>query len=95
LSRHFHEQNLPGAPDPRKQFFLDLQIWLEFLQQDGHDIILSLDANEVYNPDAQAKAHSLSYTPGKLTISNKHDGKLATLVFTCQLVLPLAIQHTY
>jgi len=94
LSRQFQEQNLTGIPNPRRQFILDLQAWIEFLLTDGQEIILSLDANEVYNPDVHTTAHSLSYHPGKLTTSDRHDGKLATFISTCQLILPLAIQHT-
>ncbi len=52
LSESIREQNLPIAPHPRRQFILDLQAWTEHLIQTDHEIILALDANEAYNPDA-------------------------------------------
>jgi hypothetical protein len=93
LSRHFREKNRVGIPNPRQQFILDFQSWVQTLQSKGHEIILTLVANDVYNPDLQASPHNLEYHPGKSTMANKHDGKLATLVTTCNLSLPLAIQH--
>ena len=93
LSRLHREQNIGSPPDPRKQFIIDLQAWLEFLQRDGHHLIVAMDANSVYDPDQEALQHPLSYHKEKLTTSSTHNGKLATLVSTCQLSLPLAIQH--
>jgi hypothetical protein len=66
---------------------------LEFLTTEGHHFIVSMVANSVYDPDAAAPSHPLAYSPGRLTLSPSHDGKLATLVATCNLCLPLATQH--
>jgi hypothetical protein len=52
-----------------------------------------MDANSVYDSDTEAPSHPLAYHPGRLTLSPSHDGKLATLVATCNLCLPLATQH--
>jgi len=57
-----HVYSLPSSENitsllpqnPHRQFILDLQAWLQNLIQEGHEIILALDANESYNPD---KAH--------------------------------------
>ncbi len=49
LSHKIHQDNLPIAPHPRRQFKMDLQAWIEHLIQTNHEIILSMDANEPYN----------------------------------------------
>jgi hypothetical protein len=40
LSRFYREQNIPTPPNPRRQFMLDLQAWIESLQSEQHQIIL-------------------------------------------------------
>jgi len=43
-------QNQTGSPgrtiEPNRQFILDLQAWIQFLQSQGHHIILNLDNND-------------------------------------------------
>jgi hypothetical protein len=51
LSRLHRESNQSVNPQPCRQFVLDLQAWIQYIQKQGHDIILSLDANEAYDPD--------------------------------------------
>jgi hypothetical protein len=65
----------------------------EHLLQEGHEIILAMDANEMYNPDIPTPAHHLNYLPSNLTFDKHHDGKLSTLVASCALIDPLALQH--
>jgi len=52
-----------------------------------------MDANTTYDPDQLAQHNHLPFQPGQSTVSPSHIGKLATLVSTCQLCLPLALQH--
>jgi len=94
ISQMHRQRNNLSVPDPRRQFILDLQAWIEFLRSEDHHIILALDANEVYDTDTIAQAHPLPYDPTVLTQAPTHDGKLATLVSSCGLCLPLAHQHT-
>jgi hypothetical protein len=47
-----------------------------------------------YDPDGTTTSHILPYNPGIPTVHKNHDGKLATLVSTCGLVDPLALQHS-
>ncbi len=61
LSAAIRNNNLPIAPNPRRQFIMDLQAWIEHLIHTEHDIILSMDANEPYNPDIPGTVHSLPY----------------------------------
>lgn len=93
LSAHIRQHNLPVSPHSHRQFILDLQSWIEAIIKDGHEIILAMDANEAYNPDVNVTPHPLTHQSGKITLDKKHDGKLATLISTCGLKDPLAVQH--
>jgi hypothetical protein len=93
LSWFFRSQGSTQQPNPHRQFILDLQSWLSHLISAGHEIILSIDANEAYQPDSPGSAHFLPYAPNQSAIDPKHNGKLSTLLATCQLLDPLAIQH--
>jgi hypothetical protein len=57
------------------------------------EIILSLDANEAYNPETLGTVFNLTYTLGVPTYSHIHDGKFYTLVTSCNLLDPLSYQH--
>jgi len=72
---------------------LDLKSWIAHLQTQGHDIILGMDANDPYDPDHPVSPYPLEYTPGVPTLEKHHNGKLSTLVATCNLIDPLARQH--
>ncbi len=88
LSSKIRKDNLPKAPHPCRQFILDLQSWLEQLLHSGHEIILTMDANENYNPDVPGSIHHLNFFANKLTMDKGHDGKLSTLIATCGLKDP-------
>jgi hypothetical protein len=60
----------------------------------GHDIILALDANESYNPDVTYQKWPLSLSLDSPIINRTHNGKLSTLVETCNLTDTLARQHS-
>ncbi len=94
ISRMQRQQIIHGPPQPRQQFILDLQSWLQHLQREGHQIILAMDTNATYDTDNLGTAHDLTYTPGNLTQDKRHNGKLSTLLASCSLLQPLAIQHT-
>jgi hypothetical protein len=93
LSSTFRSENKTIQPNPRRQFILDLQAWLEHLIQKKHDIVLTLDGNEDYTETAKLFT-PLSYTPGKHITSSTHDGSLSTLINTCGLIDPLRIHHS-
>jgi hypothetical protein len=78
LSRLHREQNIQTLPDPRRQLILDLQAWLETLQSDNHQFILSLDANKPFDPDKSVPPHPLTYSAPNLTVHSTHSGRLAT-----------------
>jgi hypothetical protein len=61
------------------------------MQHNNHELIVALDANETYDPDIPGQSHSLQYTQGKPTFDPSHDGKLSTLIATCNLLNPLAM----
>lgn len=93
LSRLHREQNILASPNPRRQFILDLQSWMEYLRSEGHHFILAMDANKVYDPDMDVPKHPLIYNPDSLTMNAKHPDKLSTLISSCDLCLPLAHYH--
>jgi len=93
LSRLHHELNIVSLPAPRRQLILDLQAWLEALKSEGHHFILSMDANESFDPDHAVAPQPLPYSAPNLTVHTTHPGKLATLVASCDLFLPLGFQH--
>jgi hypothetical protein len=94
LTNLYHHHKIQAAPHPHRQFILDLQSWIETLIADNHDIILAMDANDPYNPDVTVSPHPLNYTAGTPTMDKHHDGHLSTLVSTCHLRDPLALQHS-
>jgi len=93
LSALYHHRQKKSPPNPHRQFFLDLQAWLEPIQADGHAIILSINANETYNLDVRSPSNSLPPLDSTPTIDRHHVGKLATLIATCNLHDPLALHH--
>ncbi len=72
--------------DPHRQFILDLQAWVE---HDLHEIILTIDVNETYEPESTGPFSPLQYKPGIPTACKTHNGKLSTLITTCGLQDPL------
>jgi exonuclease III len=94
LSRLHREHNQKVTVNPRRQFILDLQGWLEIKLLEGHKIVLGVDANDSYNPDTTGTPTPLEYNPDRPTVSASHNGKLSTLVASCGLKDPLALQHS-
>jgi hypothetical protein len=47
--------------------------------QADHDIILSMDANETYEPECTGSFCPLQYNPGKPTICKTHHGNFLHL----------------
>jgi hypothetical protein len=74
-----------STPNPRHQFILDLQAWLENLVKEGHLLILFMDSNEdldIY----KGNFCPLPYNPGAVTRCEQHDGSMSTLLKTCGLI---------
>jgi hypothetical protein len=67
---------------------------LEIKVLEGHEIVLGMDANDSYNPDTTGTSTPLDYNPAHPTVSPSHNGKLCTLVASCGLKDPLALQHS-
>ena len=62
LSRLHRDQGQQMTANPRRQFILDLQAWLESRIAEGHDLIIGMDANDSYNPDAVGTVQPLDYS---------------------------------
>jgi ribonuclease HI len=93
LSTKLRETGKTSKPNPRRQFVLDLQAWLEHLVTEGHQIILSIDSNDDLNTTA-GNYINLTYDPTKVTVNSTHDGSLSTLLNTCGLIDILQKHHT-
>jgi len=93
LSQIIRNQAHHILSQPRRQFILDLQGWLQTKIDEGHELIVSMDANDTYNPDTPGVAHPVTYHPDRPILSPTHNGKLGTLITSCGLRDPLALQH--
>jgi exonuclease III len=80
--------------NPRRQFILDLQSWLQHHLKQNHEIILAMDANMMYDPDITGQAYPLTYKENVPITDHKHNGLLSSLIATCGLIDPLARQHS-
>ncbi len=88
----FSEEQRDEIPNPHRQFILDLQSWLEDIKRDGTSIILCLDNNEDLLAH-QGSFHQLEYKDDTFIKDSQHDGTLATLARTCNLIDDLGAQH--
>jgi hypothetical protein len=52
---HIHHKQVIDA-NPRRQFILDLQSWLQHHLKQNHEKILAMDANMTYDPDITGQA---------------------------------------
>jgi hypothetical protein len=93
LSQLFRQHGITAEPSPHRQFILDFQAWVSHMQTNKHEVIIALDANEAYDPDSSSSSHPLPFTPAKPTVDPSHNGKLSTLISTCNLLDPFALQH--
>jgi hypothetical protein len=79
--------------EPNRQFILDLQTWVQFLQAQGHQIILCLDNNEDLYA-SKGSIQPLEFDPNNHAQLKSYNGSLQTLAITCGLIDILAIQHS-
>jgi hypothetical protein len=92
IAAKFDEEKRTDKPNPRRHFILDLQSWLEDMKNDGNLIILCLDNNEDLLAH-QGSSHQLEYKEDTFINDSQHDGTLATLARTCNLIDVLGAQH--
>lgn len=81
------------TPNPNRQFILDLQVWLQDLQSQNHQIILGLDNNDDLYA-AEGSVDPLPHTPNSPTRSETHSGNLRTLATAYGMVDILALHHS-
>jgi len=91
-----HYQNARRAtlpPEPNRQFILDLQAWIQHIQEQDHHIMLNLDNNDnMYLQEGYL--HPLPYDPESHMPHTSHNGSLHFLAVTCGLIDILAVQHS-
>jgi hypothetical protein len=93
LSAMFRQVNKVVDPDPNRQFILDLQGWIFYIQMDGTQVILSLDNNDELNP-ASGQVVKLSFNPIVPTTNTQHNGTLDTLIRSTGFVDVLGHHHS-
>ncbi len=77
ISKKLCSTSHTSAPNPRRQFILDLQAWLEELVRKGHSIIQSMDSNEEH-ANSKGNFCPLQYNPEEVISYKQHDGSLST-----------------
>jgi hypothetical protein len=87
-----HTSSITHA-EPNKQFILDLQAWIQYLQSQGHKVILNLDNNDNFYA-TEGFVHPLHYQNGVHVTDKSHDGSLRILAVSCGLIDILAFQHS-
>jgi hypothetical protein len=88
ISQQFCSAELSTEPNPKFQFIIDLQSWIEAMIKDSFEIIMCLDANEGID-DQTGQFCPLEFTLDRPISGKGHDEKLATLIHTCGLCNPL------
>jgi hypothetical protein len=69
LSSHHQKHQQNTTAQPRWQFILDLQAWLEDKIKNNHEIFLGIDMNETYDPDTPSAPYHLVYKEGIPTLN--------------------------
>jgi hypothetical protein len=87
--QHQHTSN----PSPQRQIILDLQAWIQHLQENNHQIVLNIDYNDDFYL-ADSSILPLQFNPNSFMVNSAHNGSLCTLTTTCGLVDILALQHS-
>lgn len=60
----FRKHKIAGITNPHRQFLLDIQAWVSHLIEERHEVILTMDAYESYDPDSQGISVPLVSTQG-------------------------------
>jgi hypothetical protein len=94
MSNSTETKDYEVQPQPRCQFLLDLQAWLEKMKLDNCEIILALDANKEFN-DEDGSIIPLCYAEGNHIKHSTHDGTISMLCKSCGLVDPMTWLHMY
>jgi hypothetical protein len=76
----------PYVLDPHKQTFIDLQYFVQKLQQEGDEAILFLDANQDENQTYRSQEHNECFkTKSGFHVDGSIDGSLHTFMANCGL----------
>jgi hypothetical protein len=90
------EELIPYVLDPHKQTLIDLQYFVQELQQAGGDeVILFLDANQDEHQYYRPQDHNACFkTKGDFHVNGSIDGSLRTFIFNCGLTNALTDAHS-
>jgi hypothetical protein len=89
------EELRPYVLDPHKQTFIDLQYFVQELQQGGDEVILFLDANQDEYQSYRPQDHdACSKTKGGFQVNGSIDGSLRSFMANCGLTNALTDVHS-
>jgi hypothetical protein len=85
----------PYVLDPHKQTLIDLQYFVQELQQEGDDVILFLDANQDEHQTYRSQEHNECFnTKSGFHVDDSIDGSLHTFMVNCGLTNALTDVHS-
>jgi hypothetical protein len=89
------EELRPYVLDTHKQTFIDLQYFVQELQQGGDEVILFLDANQDEHQSYRPQEHDECFkTKGGFHVDGSIDGSLCTFMANCGLTNDLTDVHS-
>jgi hypothetical protein len=89
------EELIPNVLDPHKQTLIDLQYFVQELQQGGDEVILFLDANQDKNQSYIPQYHDACFKKkGGFHVDGSIDGSLCNFMANCGLTNALTDVHS-
>jgi hypothetical protein len=85
----------PYVLDPHKQTLIDLQYFVQELQQEGDEVILFLDSNQEDQQTFRSQEHNECFkTKSVFHVNGSIDGSLRTFMANCRLTNALKDVHS-
>jgi hypothetical protein len=76
-----YEEMRPYIVEPHKQTLIDLQYHVEKLEEDGHEVLIFMDANQAEEQVYQAQTHNEKYVTQKgFHVDGSIDGSLQSFI---------------
>jgi hypothetical protein len=81
------EELIPFIIDPHRQTFIDLEHFVQELQEKGHHVLIYIDANEDEQHQFREQGHDVQLvTNNSFHMDGRHNGSLGTMMANCGLV---------
>jgi hypothetical protein len=93
--QYAYDELRPYVLDPNKQTLIDLQCFVQELQQEGDEVILFLDANQDEHQTYRSQEHNECFkTKSGLHVDGSIDGSLRTFMVICGMTNALTDVHS-